>query len=142
MSYRIAFGMCLLVMGCDASGGARETVKSAEARITTQAVGLPRPSDPACGACRYSVYEQLVYLWLEGVKEMPTVDLVLYTPEKKVLGKYYGLAPKTTGSGSAVYPVAGGPTDNVGSGRLTWSLNGVPHSITIPAVYATALPIK
>jgi len=144
MSYRIAFGLCLLVMGCDASGGARETVRSAEARLVMNVVEKPKnvvekpnPSDPACGACSfYLLTQREVYASLDGVADMPQMDLVLYSSSKQILQSHFGLAPMTYAPGKAVYQVPDGATQGVSYGVLRWQSRPGDYQIkSIPAVY-------
>lgn len=139
MSYRIVFGLCFLVMGCDASGGAREAEKSVEEGMATNLMKpipkKPNPTDPACGACRYSVNEQLVYASLEGVADMPPMDLVLYSSSKQVLQRHFGLEPRTYAPGRATYPVPDGAMQDVGYGVLSWEGRTGYYTKTIPVGY-------
>ncbi|MDI1476476.1 hypothetical protein [Polyangium sp. y55x31] len=141
MRNRIAFGLCILVMGC-ASSSAPEVGESKAALVANRA-GLPRPTDPQCGACRYVINETLVYASLDGIDQMPKMDLVLYTSTGQVLGKYYGLAPRTYAPGKATYWVSEGATRNVVYGVLGWQGLSGYHTQKIPAESAEiGLPTK
>ncbi|MDI3289269.1 hypothetical protein [Polyangium sp. 15x6] len=130
MRNQIVFGLCILVMGC-ASSSAPEAVESKAAVMALRAP-LPRPTDPQCGACRYVINETLVYASLDGVDQMPPMDLVLYSSTGQVLGKYYGLAPRTYEPGKATYWVSEGAQRNVGYGLLGWQGRTGYHTEKIP----------
>lgn len=137
MSYRIALGLCLLVMGCDASGGARKAAKSVEAGMVTNCIEpipqTPEPTDPQCGAC-YNLTERAVYASLDRVEDMPPMDLVLYSSSKQILQRHFGLAPLTYAPGKARYLVPDGATQDVGYGVLSWKSQTGSQTKPIAAV--------
>ncbi|MDC3960983.1 hypothetical protein [Polyangium jinanense] len=137
MRNQIVFGLCILVMGC-ASSSAPEVAESKAAVMALRAP-LPRPTDPQCGACTYVINETLVYASLDGMDQMPSMDLILYTSTGEVLGKYDGLAPRTYAPGKATYWVSDGPTRSVEYGVLGWQgLTGY-HTQKIKAVSSEIL---
>jgi hypothetical protein len=119
MNHRVVFGLCVLVMGCDASNGTRDTLKSEASSIAVNAV-WPNPSDPPCGACSYSANKLQVDVSLENTAQMPQMDLVLYTSTGEIVGKYTGLQPRMYARGKATYPVVNGASKNVAYGELGW----------------------
>lgn len=140
MSYRIALGLCLLVMGCDASGGVREAKKSVAVGMGMHRTGRPvmvrpNPSDPQCGACSYYLMtERTVYASLDGVENMPRMNLTLYSSSRHVLQRYFGLEPLTYATGKAVYTVPDGAAQDVEYGELGWQSETGYQTQWIPAV--------
>jgi hypothetical protein len=132
MKHRVVFGLCVLVMGCDASNGARDTLKSEASSMAANAT-WPRPTDPTCGSCSYTMNERLVYASLDGTTQMPTMDLVLYGSTGEILGKYTGLQPRVYALGKATYPVVDGASRNVAYGVLSWQGLATYHNQRIPA---------
>ncbi|MDC3960984.1 hypothetical protein [Polyangium jinanense] len=138
MHYRIALGLCLLVMGC-ASGSAPDTKESVP---VVMARTWPQPTDPQCGACSYVLAERTVYASLDSMDEMPPMDLVLYSSSKQVLQRHVGLAPRTYAPGKATYPVPDGATQDVGYGVLGWQGRSGYQTKTIPVAYRSPLPTQ
>ncbi|MDC0747939.1 hypothetical protein [Polyangium mundeleinium] len=138
MRNRIAFGLCILVMGC-ASGSVPDTKESGGVAMART---LPKPTDPQCGACSYVLAERAVHASLDGRDNMPTMDLILYTPTKQVLQRHVGLAPRTYAPGKATYAVPDGATRDVAYGELSWQgLTGQQKQI-IPVTFKSEIPIE
>jgi len=138
MRNRIAFGLCILVMGC-ASGSVPDTKESGGVAMART---LPRPTDPPCGACSYVLAERTVHASLDGMDQMPPMDLVLYTVNKKVLQRHVGLAPRTYAPGKATYAVPEGATGGVTYGELGWQGRTGYQTQRIPVTYDSTLPAE